>query len=118
MIRASLIARRAALVAILAGAAGLALAACGRVGPLDEPAPLYGAKAKADYQARKKAQADAAKASKDQDEPEALAPDTPGPDKPAAMPANLRTSPAPGMQPGPGAPPPANVLPDPYNRPQ
>jgi hypothetical protein len=118
MIRALLLVRRATLAAVLTGAAGLALAACGRVGPLDQPAPLYGAKAKADYQAKKEAQAAAAKASKDQDEPESLAPDTPGLGSPNAMPDNLRTSPAPGMRPGPDAPPPANVLPDPYNRPQ
>jgi predicted small lipoprotein YifL len=99
-------------------AAVLALAACGRVGPLDQPAPLYGAKAKADYQARKKAAATAAKASKDQDEPEALAPDTPGPDNPGTIPDNLRTNPAPGMRTAPGGAPPANILPDPYNRPQ
>jgi len=96
----------------------LALAACGRVGPLDQPAPLYGAKAKADYQGKKKAAAAAAKASKDQDEPEALAPDTPGPDNPGTIPDNLRTNPAPGMRPAPGGTPPANILPDPYNRPQ
>jgi predicted small lipoprotein YifL len=123
MIRASLVARRAASRtvllwgAVLWGAAALALAACGRVGPLDQPAPLYGEKAKADYQARKKAEA-AAKASKDQDEPEPLAADTPGPDNPGAVPDNLRTNPAQGMRPLPDAPPPANVLPDPYNRPQ
>jgi hypothetical protein len=117
MSRASLIARHAGVVALLCGGVGLALAACGRVGPLDQPAPLYGEKAKADYEARKKAQA-AAKASRDQDEPEPLAMDTPGPDNPRAMPDNLRTSPAPGMRPGPNAPPPANVLPDPYSRPQ
>jgi predicted small lipoprotein YifL len=108
---------RASLLAL--GAAALVLAACGRVGPLDQPAPLYGAKAKADYRAKKEKEA-AAKASKnkDEDEPEPLAPDTPGPNNPGTIPDNLRTDPAPGMRPGPNAPPPPGVLPDPYNRPQ
>jgi predicted small lipoprotein YifL len=116
MIRASLLAREAVVGAAI-WAAALALAACGRVGPLDQPAPLYGAKAKADYQA-KKAAAAAAKASKNQDEPEPLAPDTPGADNPGAVPNNLRTNPAPGSRPSPNAPAPPTALPDPYNRPQ
>jgi predicted small lipoprotein YifL len=45
-------------------AAGLALvlavAACGRQGELDRPGPAWGAKAKADYAAQKRAQAEAA----------------------------------------------------------
>jgi len=45
--------------------AGALLVACGRVGTLEQPAPLYGAKAKADYQARKAAQAAAAQARRD-----------------------------------------------------
>jgi hypothetical protein len=106
---------RASLLAL--GVAALVLAACGRVGPLDQPAPLYGAKAKADYRAKKKAEA-AAKATKDQDEPEPLAPDTPGPNNPGAIPDNLRANPAPGMRPLPNAPAPPTALPDPYNRPQ
>jgi predicted small lipoprotein YifL len=118
MIRASLLARRAAVGAAIWSAA-LALATCGRVGPLDQPAPLYGAKAKAaDYQAKKKAAEAAAKASKDQDEPEPLAPDTTGPNNPGAVPDNLRTNPAPGMRAAPNAPAPPTALPDPYNRPQ
>ena len=32
--------------------AALALAACGKQGELDRPAPLFGAKAKAEYEAR------------------------------------------------------------------
>lgn len=114
MIRASLRTHKAAWGAVTLGAAALVLACCGRVGPLDQPAPLYGAKAKADYRAKK----EAAKAAKDQDEPEPLAPDTPGPNNPGAAPDNLRTDPAPGTRPPPNAPPPPGVLPDPYNRPQ
>ena len=103
---------------LVCAAAALALGACGRVGPLDQPAPLYGAKAKADYKAKKAEAAAAAKASRDEDQPEPLAPDTPGPNNPCTIPDNLRTDPAPGMKPLPNAPAPAGVLPDPYNRPQ
>jgi predicted small lipoprotein YifL len=39
-----------------------ALGACGKVGPLKQPAPLYGAQAQAAYAAQQKAQADAAAA--------------------------------------------------------
>lgn len=102
---------------LICAAAVLALVACGRVGTLDQPAPLYGAKAKADYKARKAAAA-APKASKDDGEPEPLAPDTPGPYNPGPFPQNLRTDPAPGMPPLPNAPPPPGVLPDPYDHPQ
>jgi hypothetical protein len=35
--------------------AGLALGACGKLGDLEQPAPLFGAKAKADYAARRHA---------------------------------------------------------------
>ncbi len=41
--------------------AGGALSGCGKTGDLDQPAPLYGAQAKADYDA-KRAEAAAAKA--------------------------------------------------------
>ena len=37
------------------GLALAGLAACGKVGSLDQPAPLYGEKAKAEYQARRAA---------------------------------------------------------------
>jgi hypothetical protein len=96
----------------------LALCACGRVGALDQPAPLYGEKAKAAYEARKAADAAAAKASKDDGEPEPLAPDTPGPNEGVERPDTLRARPAPGMLPSPNAPAPQGVLPDPYTRPQ
>ncbi len=53
---------------------------CGRVGLLDQPAPLYGEKAKAEYQARKAAAAQAAAQHRETGEPEAL------PARPAASP--------------------------------
>jgi hypothetical protein len=99
-------------------AASLMLCACGKVGTLEQPAPLYGAKAKADYQAKKAAAAAAAKAGKDDGEPEPLAPDTPGLDPPNSGRATLRDQPAPGMRSLPNAPAPAGGLPDPYTRPQ
>jgi hypothetical protein len=37
-----------------------ALVACGKQGDLDRPGPMWGAKAKAEYMAQKRAQADAA----------------------------------------------------------
>jgi hypothetical protein len=41
--------------------ASLGLAGCGKLGDLEQPAPMYGAQAKADYEAQKHA-ADAARA--------------------------------------------------------
>jgi len=43
-------------------AAGLALSSCGKLGPLQQPAPLFGAQAQAAYEAQQKAKADAAQA--------------------------------------------------------
>ncbi|MBS0410906.1 MAG: hypothetical protein JSR86_13400 [Proteobacteria bacterium] len=39
--------------------AALTLSACGKVGELERPAPLWGDKAKADYEAQQKADAEA-----------------------------------------------------------
>jgi hypothetical protein len=98
---------------LLGAAAAMALSACGQVGALEQPAPLYGAKAKADYQARKAAQAAADKASKDDGEAEPLAPDTPGVDQSTGATPTLREEPGPGMKPSPDPAPPPGVLPDP-----
>ena len=43
--------RQAALAALGLGFAALSLAACGKIGPLEQPAPLFGARAKAQYKA-------------------------------------------------------------------
>jgi predicted small lipoprotein YifL len=107
-----------AMAVAMALALALALTACGRVGGLEQPAPMYGAKAKADYAARKAAAAAAAKAEKDDGEPEPLAPDTPGPNDPDSRLGTLRSQPAPGMRALPSAAPPPGVLPDPFNHPQ
>lgn len=56
----------AARILVLAGAA-LALAACGKVGELDRPGPLWGEQAKADWAAKQKAAADAQSQKDDQD---------------------------------------------------
>ena len=98
---------------IVLGVAAVALGACGKVGTLDQPAPLYGEKAKADYQARKEAQA-AAKAKKD-DQPEAINPDKTY--DPNADPSPARALPIPGQNFNPNGPPPPGVLPDPFNNP-
>jgi predicted small lipoprotein YifL len=50
--------------------AAATLVACGRVGTLEQPAPLYGAKVKAQYQARKAAEAAAAQARRDNGVPD------------------------------------------------
>jgi hypothetical protein len=102
---------------LLLAATGLALGACGRVGPLEQPAPLYGAKAKSDYQARKAAEA-AAQAQNEADQPEPLAPDTPGVTQANPPMDTLRDQPPPGSRPQPNSPAPPGVLPDPFNRPQ
>ena len=82
---------RIALLAALS--AGTLLGACGRVGMLEQPAPLYGAKAKADYQARKAAEAKAAATRREQGEPEILAEPSPSTEPPlpagAAPPPNV-----------------------------
>ncbi len=45
--------------------ASLAVSGCGKVGALEQPAPLYGEKAKAEYRARKAAEAAAAQEKRD-----------------------------------------------------
>lgn len=100
---------------VLTLATTLALAACGKVGVLDQPAPLYGAKAKADYNARKQAAATRAQARRDQDQIERLPTDKPY--DPNADPSPSRLVPVTGEPPAPNAPPSAGVLPDPINQP-
>jgi hypothetical protein len=96
-------------------AAALILAACGKVGTLEQPAPLYGAKAKADFQAKKAAEAAAKAAEKDQNEEPEVLPDKPY--DPYADPGPQRRLPIEGTNPAPNGPPPPGVLPDPFNDP-
>ncbi len=109
---------RALALGLIVSAALTTLGGCGRVGPLDQPAPLFGARAKADYQAKKAAEAAAAKTVKDDGEPEPLAPDTPGPNEGSSSIPTLREQPTPGMHELPNASGPGGVLPDPVTHPQ
>jgi hypothetical protein len=56
-----------ALAALVALAGGLS--ACGKTGELQQPAPLFGAQAKADYDAKKRAEAEAEAAKRAQPQP-------------------------------------------------
>lgn len=100
---------------LVALVAVVALGACGKVGALDQPAPLYGAKAKADYDAKKQAASDKAQAKKDQDQIERLP--TEKPYDPNADPSPSRIVPVTGERPAPNAPSSPGVLPDPMNQP-
>ena len=93
----------------------LALGACGKVGALEQPAPLYGAKAKADYDARKQTASDKAQAKKDQGQIERLP--TEKPYDPNADPSPSRLVPVTGEPPAPNAPSGQDILPDPINQP-
>jgi hypothetical protein len=98
-------------------ACALTLVGCGKVGTLDQPAPLYGEKAKAEYKAQKAAaQAAAAKAKKDDGPPDAL----PGakPYDPYIDPGPSRSNPVPGQNPSPFGQPARSGLPDPFNDPR
>jgi hypothetical protein len=59
---------------VVLAAAALALTACAKVGTLDQPAPLFGAKAKAHWQAQKAAEAAAKTPKPDDKTPEPLPP--------------------------------------------
>ena len=101
---------------ILAGLLALSATACGKVGPPGPARPLYGEKAKAKYQADKRAAAEAkARAEKD-DQPESLPSDRAY--DPNADPAPQRILPIPGQNPSVNGPAPPGVLPDPFNNPQ
>ena len=101
---------------LAAAAFALALTGCGKVGSLEQPAPLYGEKAKAAYQARKAAEAAAARDNKEPGEIEPLPADKRY--DPNADPGPARFQPVPGESTAPNAPGPPGVLPDPFNRPQ
>ena len=66
---------------IIMAIAALALAGCGKVGTLERPAPMWGAQAKADYEAQKKAEAAAKAAENKQGAPDPL-PEGPPPPPP------------------------------------
>jgi len=91
---------RLLVVTLLAACA--ALAGCGKVGALEQPAPLFGAQAKADYDAKQRAAADARVRAKAQATAEPTTPDqdphyqalAPAADAPAA-PAPAASTPVP-----------------------
>jgi hypothetical protein len=93
----------------------LGLAACGKQGQLDRPAPLFGAKAKAEYEAQRRA---AARASSDTPSGSSqtngdYSQGADGGSKDPAL-APIRSNPIPGATPDPFGSRTEGVLPDPY----
>jgi hypothetical protein len=109
---------RASLLFAGAAALALSLGACGKVGTLDQPGPLYGTQAKAKWRAQQKAAAAAETSAKhkDQDEPDPLPPDRI--QDPYTLPGPTRSHPIQGAPTGPNGPPQQGVLPDPMSTPQ
>jgi hypothetical protein len=115
-------------ILLLSGAAALALSACGKQGDLEQPAPLWGAKAKAEYEARQRSaqqhpkatDASPTAASGQNAQAGSTSPtDVPAPtDQASGTIQPARTVPLPGAKPDPNASAPPGVLPDPYARPQ
>jgi hypothetical protein len=87
-----------ALIGVALLAAG-GLAACGKTGELEQPAPLFGAQAKADYEAKQQADAEARAAKRAEPQPV--------PTDPTSQPLDQ----APYAQPIPGQPGPFNHQP-------
>jgi predicted small lipoprotein YifL len=97
-----------ALAAILALSAGLA--ACGRMGSLERPGPIFGH--------AQPGQSAAATPGRRNDAPDPNRPvRTVDPRDESATPSPPRTLPIPGQGPMPGAPAPQGALPDPYANP-
>jgi hypothetical protein len=104
---------------IVSGAALIALctSACGKQGDLERPAPMWGAKARAEYEAQKRQQADTKTREAQGNQIDTLPDEGPGSD-PYANPAPPRTQPIQGRQPSPLGEEQPGALPDPYARPQ
>jgi len=105
---------------ILIGCAVVAaapLAACGKQGELERPAPMWGARARAEYEAQQREQADRKAREAQGNQIESL-PDEGAGAVPNTNPAPPRTQPLPGARQDPFTPAPQGVLPDPYARPQ
>jgi len=106
------------LVAIAAiTLAGASLCACGKQGDLERPAPLWGAKARAEYEAQKREQADRKTNEAQGNQIETLPDEGPGSD-PYANPAPPRAQPIQGTPPSPDAPAQPGAMDDPYTRPR
>ncbi len=82
----------ARLLIIALFASSVALAGCGKMGSLDQPAPMFGAKAKADYDAKKRAEADARAKAKTKDNSEPDRPNPPDPNNPPLAQAPYATA--------------------------
>jgi predicted small lipoprotein YifL len=107
---------RRPLIFLSIAALAAALTACGKEGPLERPAPLFGAQAKADYAAQKRRQAEARTTQSQSNEVEALPDEGPGGD-PSMNPAPIRTNPIQGQRPDPFESNQPGALPDPYSKP-
>ncbi|HUZ13355.1 MAG TPA: hypothetical protein VMU93_10940 [Caulobacteraceae bacterium] len=103
------------LAAVVLAAA--TLGACGKQGSLDRPAPLWGARARADYAAQKRAQAEARQKETQSNQVETPPEQGPG-TNPFANPAPPRAQPIPGEAPSPTAPGAQGAMPNPYVEPQ
>ena len=99
----------------LCAAFAMILVGCAKVGVLERPAPLFGEKAKAQYQAQQRAAARAKAERNDKGQPEALPPDEADP---GSVPSTPRDRPIEGQAPSPFGAPQPGLLPDPYNHPQ
>ena len=84
---------RSVIVALAGLSVIVALASCGKQADLQRPAPMWGAKAKADYAAQKRAQAD--KATNAAEANQAIAPQNPAL-QPYTDPGPVQATPIPG----------------------
>jgi len=106
------------LVLLTAGALLAApLGACGKQGDLERPAPLWGAQAKAEYEAQKRQQADVKSKEAQGNQIETLPDEGPG-GNPFTNPAPPRTVPIPGAHPSPTEQGQPGAMPSPYAQPQ
>lgn len=92
---------------ICIGAAGL-LSACGKVGDLERPSPMF----------RKESSTDGSDSAQRRASDQDIGPDTQDPRDRYSDPAPARTLPIEGSERGPGGVAPAGALPDPYARPR
>ncbi len=106
---------RALIIAMAAALMAASLGSCGKQGGLERPGPLWGAKAKAEYEAQKRRQADV-KTNEAQSN-QAVPDEGPGSD-PNVNPSPSRTQPIEGQRPNPFGVQQPGALPDPYARPQ
>ena len=104
---------------ILAAAASMTfgLAGCGKQGDLEQPAPMWGARNRAEYEAQRRHQAEIKAREAQGDQIQTLPDEGPG-SNPNTNPAPPRTVPLPGQSPRPSDASPPGAIPDPYQRPQ